>query len=227
MVGVVCGSHRTQAQTKVDIWFYDACSEKVIRNWFHISPTDPSLWNKSTSQTSGKNGVFVLDNVPAGNYNLDTSIKRGGYEEAVRFNFFIEVSGDVFTDTLSLHRISRMYTAVNGNTIYLNCDAHCDGEQEQYDESGTLRLKGTFENGVASTVTEYDEQGEKSVVRFFKKGEVAPSRVEYYYDGVLDSYHLLERINNRKVWDYAYNADGTLKRKVKSHVTIHGGPVIY
>ena len=216
-------SRSTLAQGTVELWFFDPCDDEVYRVGYtlsrFISPSEiAELSDKKDDNTVILGNMedrfsddnFKVQNVSPGEYFVTLLVERGPDQWLVQDNFTIQVDNEGYSDTLKLSRILKVAIAKDSNTLYMNCDKLCNGEEEDRYDDGTLRLEGTFENGVGREINFYNKDGLLVDKISYTPNDTSFSSWAMYRDGQLVEYIIHKRLNKRKVMEYTYNADSVL-----------------
>jgi len=202
-------SYQINSQKKVNIFFYDNCTDNTIVLDYTLFDMDS--WKSYHSKKS----EIQIDSI--GTYLLSSHLRSQDYNDSFSSVFEISNMGKQI-DTISIPRI-RMRTGSELHSPYfkyVNCDKICDGQEIDYYSNGNKRIEGTFTNGDPIQMADYRIDGTIETKEFFKKGTLITERVEFYdLNGNLDTYEI-HKSKKRKEIIMVYNAQGKFIRKEKN-----------
>ena len=157
------------SQTKVNLKFYDNCSDKIIN-------AEYSLYNLNDFDSyyfsNDKDSILKVD---AGKYIVDVSIKDG--ENYKNFNFEKEFEDKViYNDTIELPKILRKRTSVLHYPTDLGfyfCEKLCNGQVVDYYKNGSIRMSGEFKNGIPKNeIKKYNRKGQLIEIEIYNENGV-------------------------------------------------------
>ncbi|PZX37816.1 hypothetical protein LX97_02911 [Nonlabens dokdonensis] len=182
---------QNSAKEKLNLVFYDACSNQIIEPEFEIFSMSKLNYDHIT----------VYKEIDDWIVQYTTSIKTK--------NDTVRIPKILFAGGNELH--SKRWT-------YLNCEKVCDGKETDFYVNGNKRTEGTYKNGKPIEIKEYRKNGTLRAQYFYENLTLNYNRVNYYDENSdLEEYQIYEN-KKKKTIIKTFDKSGKLtNRKTEKH----------